>query len=745
MMRRQSHGLSRWGIPVAVLALTVGIMGSGCSGPAPEELALDLAAAWTDGLLVTETAELDIGTDEARRSLGDGWYYDERNRDSGEIFSWSRGPSSEIFFHLGWRRDLRMDLRCRPFQFEGAVPQILRFEINNQQIDEPLVLQPFIDTYSIEIPASAQMVGRNRLVVRYDRVDAPSSVVPGSTDRRELGVAWSNLRFQDVDTEPMRADDGVVVMPAGSRADHFPILRQASLLTIESCEPVGESLSVLEVSILDEVASEPESFLFNCDGGAVEIPLNNRHGLTRIRFVSRPKTDLGTPSGILLQRPGIFSPHTDEAVAEPRVIEGERRTTPPNVIIYLVDALRSDRLGVYGCKRPLSPRLDAFAAEGVTYTDMIAQSSWTKAAVASIFTGLWPRAHGVNGPDDQLPDSLRTLPEVFQAAGYQTGAVVANAYVGRPFGFARGFDYFEFIEHHRGRSDVIGDRLEKLLDARRDTDRPFFLYVHTIDPHAPYAPPSPYLETFAAGVEDPTVGDVDTVRGLVLGTVEPTAALGRDLRQLYDAEVAANDASFGRLLDRLEDLGELDDTVIVFTSDHGEAFGEHGSWTHGLDLYNEVLSVPLVMRLPGGAGAGQVVGTPVQHIDLMPTVLDLCGIEVPAELPGAVLLDASGAVEVESDRTIFAYLDYWGKQGATALRDGWKLIEPLSADFGSEIELYRHDEDRIETKSLAIPSPVRSGWLLAQLQVALRAEGVSLTTEVDSETRAQLEALGYMH
>ncbi len=112
---------------------------------------------------------------------------------------------------------------------------------------------------------------------------------------------------------------------------------------------------------------------------------------------------------------------------------------------------------------------------------------------------------------------------------------------------------------------------------------------------------------------------------------------------------------------------------------------------------------------------------------------------------GAVLLDASGAVEVKADRTIFAYLDYWGKKGAAALRDGWKLIEPLSADFGSTTELYRHDEDRVEANDLVVPSPVRTGWLLAQLQVALRGQGVSLTTEVDPETRAQLEALGYMH
>jgi arylsulfatase A-like enzyme len=745
MMERQSRGLSRWQVPAAVLALTVVCFGSACSGPAPDELTTDFAAAWADGLLVTEPAELDIGTAGARRSLGEGWYYDERNRDSGETFVWSRGPRSEIFFHLGWRRNLGVEITCRPFQFDGATPQILRFELNKHSIGNPLELQPSNGRYSINLPASAQVLGRNRLVVRYARVDAPSSVSAGSTDQRALGVAWTRLRFEGVDPGPLQVEDGVVLMPAGSRAEHFPDLRLGSTLTIESCESVGESPSVLEVSVLGEFDAEPEFFSTDCDGREVEIPLTNRHGLSRIGFAAYPQDDVGIPSGIRLHHPRIDSPRAEAAVIEATVVPTSGQAERPNVIIYLVDALRSDRLGVYGCERPLSPRLDAFAAEGMTFTDMVAQSSWTKAAVASVFTGLWPRAHGVNGPDDQLPESLPTLPEIFQAAGYQTGAVVANAYVGRPFGFARGFDYFEFIEHHRGRSEVVGDRIEQLLDARRDTARPFFLYIHTIDPHAPYAPPAPFLETFASAVEDPTVGQVETVRGLVLGTVEPSAGLGHDLRQLYDAEVAANDASFGRLIDRLEALGELDNTVVVFTSDHGEAFGEHDSWTHGLDLYNEVLSVPLVVRLPGGAGAGQSVGTTVQHIDLMPTLLDLCAIDAPEGLPGAVLFDTSGAIKVGPDRTVFAYLDYWGKTGATAIRDGWKLIEPLSADFGSEIELYRHDEDRTEVRDLAVPSPVRSGWLLAQLRVALKGAGVSLTTEVDPETRAQLEALGYMH
>jgi arylsulfatase A-like enzyme len=385
------------------------------------------------------------------------------------------------------------------------------------------------------------------------------------------------------------------------------------------------------------------------------------------------------------------------------------------------------------------------AAQGITFTDVTAQSSWTKAAVASIFTGMWPRAHGVNGPDDRIPEHLTTLPELLHGAGYRTGAVVANAYVGRAFGFGRGFDHFEFLEHTRGRSEVIHRRVERWFDNRPDDGAPFFLYVHTIDPHAPYAPPAPFLERFAAEVEDPSVGQVETVRGLVLGTVEPSEALGRDLRALYDGEVAANDASFGRLLDLLERSGELDNTIVIFTSDHGEAFGEHGSWTHGLDLYNEVLEIPLVIRLPDAAGAGRVVSSPVQHTDLLPTILDLCGIDSTLPLDGEALIDRNGDQRVGEDRAILAYLEYWDRHGASILRDGWKLIRPLSAEFGERIELYRRDGDSRETIEIAADRPVRRGWLEAQLAVALRTRGASQATEVAPEIREQLEALGYMH
>lgn len=733
----------RW---LSALLLIAGLSSS-CGRESAVAVDVDLASEWSSALVALEPAHMDVGTVDARSHLAAGWYYDERNRASGETFVWSRGASSEVDFHLGWRRDLRLDFRCRPFQFPGAPPQTLSFELNGHSLGDGLELQPLSKTYSIVLPATAQIFGRNRLVVRYGRVDSPSAVIAGSTDERKIAVAWSEMVLDVVDETAMRSNDGVVEMPAGSLADHFVELAPGSLLQIEDCRPQGAGPSVLEVSILGEFETEPETSSWGCSGGGHTLPLGDREGLSRLRLTTRPKRSGGAPQGLRLVRPRILSPQGPQSVGNrPESVDTRpRKTAKPNVIIYLVDALRADRLGIYGCDRPLTPRLDAMAAQGITFTDMAAQSSWTKAAVASVFTGLWPRAHGVNGPDDRLPDGLPTLPERLQAAGYQTGAVVANAYVGRPFGFARGFDHFEFIEHARGRSEVIHERVSRWLDARTPGDGPFFLYVHTIDPHAPYAPPSPYLEAFASAVEDPSIGQVETVRGLVLGTVEPTVELGRDLRNLYDAEVAANDASFGRLLDKLDALGELENTVVIFTSDHGEAFGEHGSWTHGLDLYDEVLSVPLVIRLPGAAGAGQRVSTPVQHIDLLPTIMGLCGIDPSGLMPGAALLDGEGALRVRDDRTIFVYLDYWGKTGAAALRDGWKLIQPLSPDFGPRIELYRHDEDRAEAHDLADSASVRLGWLLAQLEVASEGEGISLPTEVDEETRAQLEALGYMH
>jgi arylsulfatase A-like enzyme len=733
--------------PAFAAASTLLLVLLGCVGPLPLETDLALEETWLSGLQITEPHRIDLGTDDGSGFLGLGWYYGEIQKMTGDSFVWSHGSSSEIFFHLGWQRDLVIELCGRPFHWPGAPAQTISLELNGIPITEITDLAPGHACTEITLTKASEIVGRNQLVALYGRVNRPSDVVDRSTDDRDLAFAWSEIIFHGVDATPIEITQGTVFMPAGSITDHFIDLAPGSTMRIDACESAGEAPNVLSISILTDGDPEEATHTHRCSGEAVKLSLEDRSGLSRLRFSTHPDASADAPTGVRLRGPVIIAPPPAQGPEEdrPLVSAAQPRGRRPNVIIYLVDALRADRLGTYGCSRPLSPRLDAMAAEGVTFTDVTAQSSWTKAAVASIFTGYRPRAHGVNGPDDRLPDHLRTLPEFLQAEGYQTGAVVANAYVGEPFGFGRGFDSFEFIEHTRGRSDVIHGRLEEWFAARGDDPPPFFLYVHTIDPHAPYAPPAPFFDEFASSVEDPTVGQVETVRGLVLGTVEPTRKLGDDLRHLYDAEVAANDFSFGRLLDLLGSTGELDNTLVIFTSDHGEAFGEHGHWTHGLDLYNEVLAVPLVMRLPGAASPGLRVTEPVQHIDLLPTVLESCGIRAEETLPGAALLSDDGPAPIDPNRAVVASLDYWGRTGATVLRNGWKLIQPLSADFGSGIELYRHDSDPTETLELSADRPVRRGWLESTLTKSLKNKGSSVTTEVDPEVKEQLEALGYMN
>ncbi|HSL18691.1 MAG TPA: sulfatase [Methylomirabilota bacterium] len=727
--------------PIALLALAAAV-GVGC-GSEPRSVLADLTADPSAVLIAVEPTGIDLGTPSARRHLGRGWFHDERARDSGETFVWSDGPLSELSFHLGWRRDLELEIRCRPFLFPGAKPQVVSLELNSHPVAE-LTLATGPAEYRVVLPASAQVEGRNTLVARYRRFDAPAAVVPGSDDRRQLAVAWDRIRLAGVDPTPVRVADGAVELPAGAWADHFVEPPPRSVLEVGRCELLGSGSAAVAVSVLDDGAGDAPTVVGRCDGAPFEVPLGDIKSLKKIRLHVVPG-DGGSATGVRLVAPLVRAPGVGEAVAETAATSPPAPVEPrPNLVVYLVDALRADHLGVYGCERPLSPHLDAMAVDSVVFTDAIAQSSWTKAAVASIFTGLWPREHGVNGPDDRLPEDLQTLPERLHDAGYRTAAIVANAYVGRPFGFARGFDHFEFIEHSRGRSEVLHERVTAWLDGLPDDGRPFFLYVHTIDPHAPYAPPPPYLERFAGEVADPSVGEVETVRGLVLGTVDPSPDLTRDLRALYDGEVAANDASFGRLLDELAGRGELDRSVVVFTSDHGEAFGEHGTFTHGLDLYHEVLAVPLVVRLPGGVGGGRRVDATVQHIDLLPTLLSLAGVEGAAELPGAVLLGGDGHPRDVPSRAVLAYLDYWGRTGAAAIRDGWKLIEPLSGAFGTGTELYRLPDDPGESRNLASSAPVRTGWLLAQLDHALLTDRLGERTRIDSETREQLKALGYL-
>ena len=417
-------------------------------------------------------------------------------------------------------------------------------------------------------------------------------------------------------------------------------------------------------------------------------------------------------------------------------------TRRPNIVLYVVDTVRADRLGVYGHDRPTSPRLDTFAESALVFENAYAQSSWTRPAVASLFTGLLPPAHGAVGRRSVLPEEASTLAEILAANGYEGMGLVRNPNVSRTFGFSQGFTRFR--SEDRDLDETMLERVRLWLDERGEGQGPFFLFLHAIDPHGPYAPTPEFERLFDAAGAPPHYRTVRYLLQLNRGEVAPDAGTAEALSRLYDAEVAQNDRAFGDLLDELEARGMAEETAVIYISDHGEEFGEHGRWEHGLSLYEEVLRIPFVMRLPGQA-AGRVAA-PAQQIDLLPTLLGYLGIEGPPT-DGRNLLAPRRSEDGPLD--VYAHLDVDGHRSAALIRGRFKLVLPLSSSQGDEPMLFDLEADPAEEKNLASDRPDIVERML-DLVVSQGLAGEAAPTveieddEIDEDVRRRLRALGYI-
>ncbi len=370
-----------------------------------------------------------------------------------------------------------------------------------------------------------------------------------------------------------------------------------------------------------------------------------------------------------------------------------REEARPSILVVLVDALRPDHLGCYGYGRPTSPEIDRLAARSVRFSQAVAVSSWTKPSVPSLFTSLYPSQHGVlegsarGGPraaeSDVLPEEARTLAEALRERGYRTAAFVHNAHLRPAFGLAQGFD--EYLDSDESAPAMIRRVLAWMDGERSETGTsPFFVYLHVLDVHWPYEPPPEAAR--ALGAEAGERPDDYALREAVnRGLVRLSPEEVERIVLRYDAEIRGVDAALGELLDGLEERGLLERMVVAFTSDHGEAFLEHGTLGHGADLYEESLRVPLILKLPGARGAGRVVAERVTTLDLMPTLLELAGV-APVEAGAAAgrsltrFLDERGRGEATPS---FAEVRHGRRARQAVVRGGWKLIRTVRGRAGA--------------------------------------------------------------
>ncbi len=520
-------------------------------------------------------------------------------------------------------------------------------------------------------------------------------------------------------------------------------------------------------------------------------------------------------------------PYDPEALVPGESRAGEAAVDRPNILIISVDTLRADHLGCYRYPRLVSPNIDRLAGEGILFEQTLCPLPRTVPALTSLLTGLYPQDHGLrDNLRKALPLEVPTLAEKLRDAGYHTFAVNANGLVHPTRGLHRGFDYYftpamdwdrapfirtlydRFVsplsipgergtKAHFEEGDEFNRRgLELLrLFPKLVGDEPFFCWIHYYDPHMFYSPPPPWNMKFGDAYTGPYRMSMHyglVSKGYMIFRCNMPEGDRQRGEDLYDGEIGFTDQMVGQLLRTLEQTGQSDKTIIVFTADHGESLGEHDFYfDHGDFLYEPSMHIPLIIRLPGGAEGGKRVERQTTLMDVMPTLLDLAGCD-------AVPLPASGyggrsllplihgtALEEDLERAVFGESGYCfypqlndrllikaspqamrprgteagadeekmlaetGLRGRLRMirRDGWKLILTPAPDGDDRLELYDLRQDPQELANLAEEQPELAASMLVELRRWMAADpgqDDSADSDFDQAAVDRLKSLGYI-
>ncbi len=363
------------------------------------------------------------------------------------------------------------------------------------------------------------------------------------------------------------------------------------------------------------------------------------------------------------------------------------------------DTMRRDHLGCYGYEKPLAPYLDRLADEGVVFEDCIANCGWTLPQHVTMVTGLHPIRHGVIYLKEmrQIPQNIGLLAEVFRKAGYVTlGFCNQNHYGGDwSYGFHRGMNSFTNAFPYNNMMENLYEHVNAYFEMLKD--KPFFIYIHTNDTHEHFAASEPFGSKW-----------------------------GTEYHNRYEGEISYVDHYFGKILEKLDEEGLSETTLVVATSDHGSEFKEHGFMEKKLNLYDEIVRVPLLMRLPGVLPEGERVGGQVETMDIAPTIMKLCSLEQSSGLDGRQLVeqindDDSGREYVFSHtlhETMYWY-EHWSvrtpefkmirtcrlpkpDEEENLIEDRFQRLEKISHGEGkSMIELYDLASDPEESENIA--------------------------------------------
>ncbi|HKP58850.1 MAG TPA: sulfatase [Polyangiales bacterium] len=691
---------------------------------------------------------IDFGTPaRAKYTVGQwktGWGKDSK---AGETtFTNAASASTRVYLPLRGNEAVALRLRLKPI---GT--GMLQIYANNTALPAiKLDKGPDWAEYEVKVPAEATRAGENNLNMRWggvkqvDGEDVAAAVdwmrvLPAAATEAPAPVPYSALVADATVGGQKRA---AISLPAGSSLSYYLEIPKGAKLSLRA--GATETSGNATVRITPEGGKSKE--LWKAALGAKwqdqVLPLEAYAG-------SVVKLDLVADGGnVAFSSPTIM-------IAQPNTVEV--KTQAKSVVVLLIDTLRADRLRAYDkSSRVTTPVLDAFAAEAAVLENAQSPENWTKPSVASVLTGLYPMSHGTKESEAVLADKALMVSEVFKQNGFATASFIANGYVSDKFGFNQGWDFYtNYIRENKSTKAelVFKDAADWVA---KNKDKRFFLYVHTIDPHVPYDPPSEFLkmyetEAYSGKVTPRATPDMLEKAKRVPPKVTFDDADRAHLAALYDGEISYHDHYLGVFIDRLKKLGIYDQLVFVVTADHGEEFYDHGSYGHGHSVYQELLHVPFIVRWPGTVGPQRVSNT-VSTVDVSPTILSASGIPVPEVMEGTDRIpQLIGALPGAPAAAFSDFLD-----DRRVVRAGrWKLILrgliptffDLKTDPGekTELELKSHPIALRYCRILLgqfLGTRDRGDWVSA-VPKGKSVELKSEAADMDDATKAGLKALGY--
>ncbi len=699
--------------------------------------------------------------------------------DADWTWPWTEGRAAVLELPVIEPSPRVVHLTLAPLTADANLPkQSVRFLWNDRPLGE-IEIERAGQRVSLKIPAAVQRRGTNQLDVlpRYWVVPKALGAGPSTIGR---GVHVSRIEIEHerpplYSGQPAADPTGRTIRhPPGSTVSYYVVvpteaeLRAAASVGDDDSDLGAGSSSRIAVDLTDQSGQQRNLWASDRSelGGAVReisvdltpwagqmVALTLSHSVVPDALGASGVAERLAP--VLWLDPRISSPTPDRESARPPL----RRF---NILLILFDTLRPDFVAPYGGD-VATPALSALAASGTTFDQARSNSSWTRTSVTSLLTGVYPFRHAVIAGGDHLAEGDPYLPEILQARGFHTMAIMNNAVIAPEFGYGRGFDavhkYYE-LRHPvvlkdypapAAQADLVWDEYVDPFLGEAGAES-FFIYLHEIDPHAPFDPPAPFGDPYAVDYK----GNIDAARLLVRmfrRHAVPLDAFDVEyLQSRYRGEIAFMDAYLARLMQRLERSGVADDTLVLFASDHGEEFMEHGTVGHYWNLYEEVLRVPMIWRLPGMIAAGQRVPSLVELLDVPPTLLDLLGIPIPEAMEGRSLRrDLSGEEEPPRPRWSFARVR---SDGWTSARYGdWKLLReygggPLDLP---RLELYDLADDPGETRNRWAEEWIVGKTLSQELAAREAQTGPSAGAtkdldldDLDPKVVEQLRVLGYV-